>query len=156
MCPYLITKLFANKQGHFFFVIYHKGFCYYNVVCQNILWLIKEQMYILKLQPRFESRLAEVGDIANVSKRLSILSLNFFLYVRMHELTGSLKGSKITQLSVFNKVNWWLSWFRHDIKMIMCRNTKHYRSLALSLRKLLAFFHTCCYHIKYTFSTAFC
>ena len=28
------------KQGHFLFFIYHKVLCYYNVVCQNVLWLI--------------------------------------------------------------------------------------------------------------------
>ena len=69
-----MTKLFVIKQGHFFFVIYHKGFCYYNVVHQNVLWLIKEQVDILPQRPGFESRLAEVGDIANVSKILSFLS----------------------------------------------------------------------------------
>ena len=47
-----MTKLFVIKQGHFFFVIYHKGFCYYNV-CQIVSLLIKEQMEIFPQQPGF-------------------------------------------------------------------------------------------------------
>ena len=44
-----MTQWFVIKQGNFFFVIYHKGIiCYYNVVRQNVLWLIKEQMDILQ------------------------------------------------------------------------------------------------------------
>ena len=51
MCPLLMTKLFGIKQGHFFFVIYTKGFCLYIIVCQNVFWLIKEQMDILGSNP---------------------------------------------------------------------------------------------------------
>ena len=36
----LMTKWFVIKQGNFFFVISHKGFCYYNVVCQNVLYVV--------------------------------------------------------------------------------------------------------------------
>ena len=57
-----MTKLFVIKQGYLFFVIYHKGFCYYNVVCQNVSLLIKEQMEIFPQQPGVVSRLAEEGD----------------------------------------------------------------------------------------------
>ena len=75
MCPSLMKKLFVIKQGHFFFVIYHKGFCFFkHVVCQNVLWLIKEEMDILQHRPRLKTRLAEIGDTANDSKRLSFLS----------------------------------------------------------------------------------
>ena len=56
-----MTKLFVIKQVHVLFVIYHKDLCYYNVVCQNVLWIIKVQMDILPQRPGFESRLAEVG-----------------------------------------------------------------------------------------------
>ena len=61
------------KQEFFFFVYYHKGFFYYNVVCQNVLWSIKEQMDIFPQQPRFESRLAEVGDKCLQNTFFSIL-----------------------------------------------------------------------------------
>ena len=31
------------KQGLFSLVIYHKHFCYWSVVCQNVLWLIADK-----------------------------------------------------------------------------------------------------------------
>ena len=74
--------MFVIKQVHFLFVIFHKGFCYYNIVCQNVLLLIKAHMDLLPQQPGFESRLAELGDIANVNKRISLLDLTF-LCIRM-------------------------------------------------------------------------
>ena len=36
-----ITQLFVIKQGLFSFVIYHKRFCYYSVIWQNVQWLIQ-------------------------------------------------------------------------------------------------------------------
>ena len=72
------------KQEFFFFVNYHKGFFYYNVVCQNVLWSIKEQMDIFPQQPRFESRLAEVGDKCLQNTFFSIL--NCFLRCKIKEL----------------------------------------------------------------------
>ena len=33
--------MFVFKQGRFFYVIYHKRFCYYWDVCQNGQWLIE-------------------------------------------------------------------------------------------------------------------
>ena len=36
-------KIFVIKQGLFFFVIYHKWFCYYSIVWQNVPWLIEEK-----------------------------------------------------------------------------------------------------------------
>ena len=52
-------------------------------------------MDILPQRPGFESWLAEVGDIANVSKRLFFYLT--FLCIRMW-LLGSLKGCKIKKL----------------------------------------------------------
>ena len=58
------------------------------------MFCVKEQMDILSL----ESRLAEIGYIANVSKRLRCSS--------ECDLAGSMKGCKITKLFVWTQWIW--------------------------------------------------
>ena len=66
MCSLFNDKIVCGLKRTFFVFLLLE-----NVVCQNVR---KEQMDILQQWPVFESQLAEVGDIANVSKRLSFLS----------------------------------------------------------------------------------
>ena len=53
-----ITQLFVIKQGLFSFVIYHKRFCYYSVIWQNVQWLIqgKDGCWVVDRAVKFCSR----------------------------------------------------------------------------------------------------
>ena len=49
------------KQRFYFFVIYHKRLCYYSDVCQNIQWLIEEQVGCWVVQYKLLAQLNQIS-----------------------------------------------------------------------------------------------